>query len=382
MAGTTTARPIIAALPVETGGVRFEPARPGDDAGIRRLLREQALGGEVRISLEREPCADFAAGIEGERHHTVVARDSSTGDVVGLGSRAVRRVWLNGEPVRIGYLGQLRRAPALEGRIKLLAAGFAELEKTRRPDELPYDLTGIIADNRAARRLLEYGLPGLPAYRPLCEFTTLMFSGRSRLRRGPARVQRGSDEMLPAIAACLQRNLCRYQFAPVWQVEDLRSSVRTRSLRAEDFFVLLDGSRVIACLARWNQCDFKQAVVRGYAPRLKRWRPAINAAYSLTGHPRLPDLGQALDFAYLSHVGVDGDDPGLLVELIQAARAGRELDYLVIGLATGNSMFAALRKSFRAWAYPSVLYLVVPPGVEDPLGELDGRVPHVEAATL
>ncbi len=375
----------VAAPAVEFGGVVFELARAGDDAGIRRLLREQALGGRVRISLEREPSVRFAAGIEGERHHAVVARDRATGCVVGLGSRAVRRVWINGEPARMGYLGQLRRAPALEGRLQLLAAGFAELEKTRRPDELSYDLTSIIADNIAARRLLEYGLPGLPVYRPLGEFTTLMLAGRRRSGRWPAGVQRGYDELLPAIADCLQRNLRRYQFAPVWSVEDLRSAVRTRDLRPEDFFVVLDGSRVIACLARWDQRGFKQAVVRGYAPRLKRWRPVVNAALWLTRRPRLPNQGSALDFAYLSHVAVDGDRHDLLIDRIGAARAGsssRGFDYLVIGLATNNPMLPAVRRSCSARTYPSILYLVIHERREDPLENLDGRIPQVEVATL
>jgi hypothetical protein len=52
-------------------------------------------------------------------------------------------------------------------------------------------LTSIASDNVVARRLLERGLPGMPTYRPLCEFVTLVFR---RVRNGefhkvPARVR-------------------------------------------------------------------------------------------------------------------------------------------------------------------------------------------------
>ena len=385
MAGSSAQSAIAAPPPVPAGTVAFEPARPADDPGIRRLLREQPLGGQVKISLEREPAFEYAAAIEGEPHHAVVARGLAANEIVALGSRAVRPVWVNGEPARMGYLGLLRRAPALEGRLQLLAAGFAELAKTRRPDEFPYDLTSIIADNRAARRLLEYGLPGLPAYRPLCEYTALMIPVRKRARRSPVRVQQAAADLLPAIVDCLQRNLRRYQFAPVWSQADLESPERTRGLRPEDFLVVLEGDQVVACLARWDQRGFKQTVLRGYAPRLARWRPVVNAGLRLMGKPLLPEPGQALNFAYLSHVAVDDDRADLLIDLVRAARcdaARAGLDSLVIGMAAGNPMLPALQRSFPGYACKSVLYLVDWDDGPRAFQGLDERIPHVEVATL
>src|SRR5262245_37849848 len=118
----------------ESRGFTVEPATPSDDSGIRALLREQPLGGAMRITMEREGDSRLAADVEGGPHHLFVVRQVGTGKVVGLGSRAVWSVWMNGSPAKVGYLGLLRRGPELAGRVRLLAEGFAACDRTRQAD--------------------------------------------------------------------------------------------------------------------------------------------------------------------------------------------------------------------------------------------------------
>ncbi len=391
----------------DAGRLVVETARPGDDVGIRELLRGRAMGGMIRLTLEREPCVWHAAAVEGERHHTVVARERASGRILGMGSRAVRDVWIDGERARMGYLTQLRLAPEIAAGRRLLAAGFQSCNRHRRQDELPFDLTSIVADNVPARRLLERGLPGFPRYRRLCRLVTLTIPtlrrsplwGRKRATRAPSPLaplpegegNRGwlalavrKRATLPAIVRCLHRNLRRYQLAPAWTEDDLRSSTRTRGLEATDFLVRTDGDdRVTACLAIWDQRGFKQVVVRDYAPALRRFRPLVNLLLAIAGRPRLPPPGSTLELAYLSHLAVDGDRADVAVKLIRAARreAGRcGLDYLVLSLTEAHPMLGAVRRAFPARELESVLYLVHPEEGTPP--ELDDRCPHVEAATL
>ncbi len=370
-----------------------EAARPGDDDAIRELLRRRAMSGAIRLTLEREPSAWLAAGVEGERHHTVVGRERATGRILGLGSRAVRDVWVDGERARMGYLAQLRLAPELPAGRRLLAAGYRSCDRRRRDDELPYDLTSIVADNAAARRLLERGLPGFPRYHRLARLITLTIP---TLRRSPLpspkrlawsrerSVQRATEAMLPAIADCLERNLRRYQFAPAWTEDDLRSTVRTRDLEATGFLIRSDrGGRVNGCVAIWDQRGFKQVVVRGYAPALRRFRPLVNLLLAAARRPCLPPPGSTLELAYLSHLAIDGDHAGVAVDLIRAARheAGRRgLDYLALSLAESHPMLPAVRRAFPARELESILYLVHPS--DSTIPEVGDRCPYVEAATL
>ncbi len=61
-------------------------ATPADDPEIQRLLRDNPMDGEIRVSLEREPNALLAAAVEEEPHHTVVAREAETGRSWGWGA--------------------------------------------------------------------------------------------------------------------------------------------------------------------------------------------------------------------------------------------------------------------------------------------------------
>lgn len=368
-------------------GLRVDPARAEDDAGIRALLRQQVMDGDIRLTFEREPDVHLAATVEGERHHAFVAR-RPTGEVVGLASRAVRRAWVGGEPRWVGYLAQLRRVSSLKGGRHLLRQGFEACAATRRDDELPFDLTSIVSGNDEARRLLECGLPGLPTYRRLCHFSTLTFETRSA-KANDLRVSVGTPDLLPAIADCLQRNLRRQDFAPVWRSEDLRDPERTRDLDARDFLVIMDGAenggRVRACVAVWDQRRFKQVVVRGYRGALGTFLPLVNVGLRLTGRPRLPRTGEPLALGFLSHVAVNDQDLDLLPPLIDAARdvaARRGLAYLSAGFARRNPLADVVREATGARRLESLLYLVGRQSDVDLwLDRVSGR-PHVEVATL
>ena len=370
---------------MRSGEVVVGPATPADDPELRRLLRDNPMDGAIRVSLEREPNAFLAAAVEGEPHHTIVARHRRDG-VVGMGSRSVWNAFVDGEPRRLGYLSQLRVDRAFRGRKRLLTAGYELLRSFRRPDELPFDLTSIVADNDVARRLLGAGVPGLPTYREIEGLMTLILPISSRIgrRKGPG-IERGSRESIPEIAACLERNRRRYQLAPRFSADDLLSPERSRGLAPDDFFLAVAGGEVRGCLALWDQSGFKQVVVRGYAPRLARFRPWINRLAPLLGTPRLPEPGRLLPHAYVSHLAVDGDDPDLFKILMEAAYAEahlRQYVYLAVGLAARHPWLAWLKRRFRPREYASTLYAVHWDDGAEAVARLDGRMPHVEAALL
>lgn len=342
------------------------------------------MDGDIRLTFEREPDYFLSAGIEGDRHHAFVARDES-GQIRGLCSRAVRAVWFNGAPARIGYLGQLRCELPLRGSLRPLVDGFTSCAATHLEDELPFDLTSIMADNHRARRLLEKGLPGLPEYRPLTEFRTLLIPKRQRPGRvdSAIRIEPGSPAAAPEIAAFLQSQLQRFQFPPLWTASDLLSERVSRDLRIEDFLIARHGDAIVACAALWDQSRFRQTVVRGYAPRLARARHLVNFWMRLTGRPRLSSVGDPVRFGAISHFAVEDDEPrialALLGAIFEAAKA-RPFDYLVLGHSGERRLARPVEDSLSARILSSILYTVHYQGSE--AVEFDGRVPHVEVATL
>jgi hypothetical protein len=363
-------------------GFRAERAELADDPALRRLLRDRQMEGQISLTLEREPSFRRAQSIEGDLHYTIVVRDTETGAVLGMGSRSVREVFVNGERRRLGYLGSLRAAPGRRGLVRL-SAGYREVEATRRPDELPFDVTSVVEDNSPARRLLERGLPGLPRYMPLCDYRTLLIPVGRSMRWRDSRVTEATSQDYTEIADCLDRNMRRYQFGPAFCESELRSNERSRDLRAEHFVVVREHGRIVACAACWDQRHFKQVVVRGYAPLLARARPALNLALRVGGRPRLPAVGSQIPMAYVSHLAVDGDRRELVLALIDAMRRRcmhTTIEALTIGFSRRHPLLPAIEGRYPTRSYDSCIYRVQWPGA--PEFELDSRVPHLEVAAL
>ena len=360
-------------------------AAAADDEDVRRLLREHALPGDVALTFEREPDSAIAAGIEGDVHQTMVARERAGGRIAGIASRAERDVFLNGRPARLGYLGQLR-ADLRGHRVgALLDEGFAFCRSLHEQGHVPAYLTAIVEQNHAARRLL-CGLrsPSAPRFVRAGGLVTLAIPRARRQRlRVPAgiEIRQGSVELLPDIVACLDRNGRRCQFTPRWTIDDLLSARRTPGLEPRDFLVAIAGGRVTGCAAIWDQRGFKQAIVRGYSQRLARWRRVVNLAGSWLDVPALPAIGRPLPFVYLSHVAIDDDRPDVAAALVSEARrrlpAG--VTYMVTAFAEGSPMLLA---AGRHRTYRSVLYLACWPDGQRLVESLDARLPHPEVAIL
>src|SRR6266404_4210375 len=118
--------------------MRFEihTATAADDAGIRGLLRRAPMPGRIRLTYEREP--DFSRGCEvtGEDCRVLVACPEGSGEIVGMASRSVRRMFVNGRQQRLGYFGHLRIDSPYRGRW-LISRGFAEMKGWHDRDPLP-----------------------------------------------------------------------------------------------------------------------------------------------------------------------------------------------------------------------------------------------------
>jgi hypothetical protein len=368
---------------------RFEIslATAADDAEIRQMLREHPLPGDVTVGLEREPDSHLSAAIEGDVHQTIVARERRTGRLAAIASRSVHNAYMNGEIRRLGYLGQLRIAPAFRAARRLLDAGFTFCRDLHQNGDAPFYLASVIADNRKASRfLLGLRAGNVPSFRPAGRFSTLVIP-RVRSRRvslSGFEIRRGSIDLLEGIAGCLARSGRNHQFARAWTTATLTSPEAVRGLAIEDFVVALRAGAVVGCVARWDQRAFKQAVVRGYSPRLSRWRWLANATSSITGLLKLPPVGTRLDFVYLSHLAIDDDRPDVASSLIAVACRDltSDVDYVVTGLAADRPLLGALTRRFSHRLYHSDLYTAFWDDGRTAVDALDARLPHPELALL
>lgn len=369
-----------------SGNLIFEAGTAATEGQLRKLLRENPVSGEIHVSLEREPDAFHAAATSGDRFQMMLAFDGDTRELLGSGGRFELEMFINGQPRRIGYFGELRAQGGLRQRRQLLFGAYRKMYEFHESGSVPYYMTTIVADNTPARRLLEAKLGDMPTYEPLEPMVTFTIpAGAGARRRAARRVAAATDADLAEIASALARQGVDYQFHPVWKEEVLRSQDRCRGLAARDFLLCRDDSELTGCLALWDQRTFKQTVIRGYSKRLGRLRPFFNLVAPLLSRPRLPSPGAQLQSAFLSHVVVQPDDVDTLVSLTSHAcsvAAQHGLDYVMLAFAERHPLASALRKHFPCHEYVSMIYLVYWDDGAAAAAELDGRLPHPEVAIL
>jgi hypothetical protein len=365
----------------------FEAATAATEPKLRKLLRENPLSGEINVSLEREPNAFHAARTSGDEFQLMLAFAGDEQQVIGSGGRFELTAYINGTARQIGYFGELRADGGLRQRRRLMLGSYRKMRQYHESGNVPYYLTTIVADNTAARRLLEAGLGDMPTYQPLESIVTFTIPARAgaRRRRSSRRIEHGTDSQLGVIADAIARHGPNYQFHPVWTEQVLRSKDRCRGLGAEDYLLCRDGEQLLGCLALWDQRSFKQTVIRGYSKRLARARPLLNVAAPLLSRPRLPSPGSRLESAFLSHVAVAPDDEQTLVALVGRAckeALARELDYVMIAFAERNPLADVIRRRFPCHKYVSMIYVVYWEDGATAANQLDDRIPHPEVAIL
>jgi hypothetical protein len=377
MEGTILDRKLMTA---RTGRVPFALATQADDADIRRLLRENPMPGKITLTLEREPNYFADAGLPGIENQTIIANED--GRVVCVGNCAIRKRFVNGQVHSVGYLGGLRLDAQVAGRFDILRRGYEFFRKLQADKPADFYFTSIAADNAPARKFLERGLPGMPAYEFIGEFVTALLPVKSFV---PVSAGLKMDNLnFNELLECLDKHGRSYQFAACWSEREL-SALQSLSLKTDDFRTVRDGGGILACAALWDQRTFKQTVICGYVPWLAATRPVVNFAAGIVGTPRLPAVGSMLAHAFLSHFAVAPEKMDALHELVVklcALAGGRGIEFLTLGFAANDPRLAMIRARFKRREYRSRIYIVRWPNMGGAASQLDGRVLQPELALL
>jgi hypothetical protein len=362
---------------------RLYLATEEDEPAIRRLFRTSPVPGHVTVTYEREPDFFRGCGVTGHGYRVVVARHEPTGELAGVVCRAKRRVWIDGREEEVGYLSGVRVDERFRGRW-LVPRGLKFLGELDADDPVPIHLATITGENREARGLLvERPRPGFPRFEEVGRLHTAVIPVRvTPATRNPATgVRSAVPEDLPRIVSFLNERGRGRQYSQVYSEEDFLGSA-TLGFRVEDFVVFEIDGRPSGVVGLWDQSAYKQTVVREYSRKLGWTRPLYDAAARLTRRHPLPAPGEPLMSAYAAFLCVADDDRSVFRALLRrllGLAAGRGHAYLVVGLAANNPLLAELRR-YAHVPYNSTLYTVSWRG--GPHATPDGRIPHVEVATL
>lgn len=360
----------------------FSLAGEAEDEELRNLLRRIAMPGNITLSFQREPSFMLAERAGSIASQVMVCRDRTKGQIVGMGSRSIRDVYIDGKPARVGYLSMLRGVPEARGNIAL-ARGYRYLRELHADGAVPYYFTTILDDNTEAKNLLTSARGGLPVYKPLAQLTTYLIPlRRNRFRKNASNaVSKVNQHQLSEAVAFLQQWNSRYQFAPFYTLEDiLGQSKLLPAFCWENFSIYQENGEIRGTLGVWDQQSFKRTVVTAYSRKMQFARPFYNLYATITGNPGLPTTGSEIKLLYASFLSGDQNAFEALLEQILKDWSGKSYDYLSVGMCADNplSQLAARYATQRISSTVYVVYWqdesVMPPEADRPV--------HVEIATL
>jgi hypothetical protein len=364
----------------------FESARADDDEALRQLVASEPVPGAITIRYCREPSFFAASSLLATSWQVFVCRHRPSGGLAAVASRAVRRLFVNGAPTEVGYLGQLRIASGFQGRA-LLRQGFRSLRPLIDDGGVAGHVTTIIEGNGEARGLLvDHARPGLPRYREVGRLETLALAARELGARRPdgCALATGADVDLGEVVAFLNREGARRQFATHHSEADFGGErPATRDFALSELLVARRQGAIVGTLGLWDQSAFRQSVVQAYEGALATWRRALNCVAPLMGRPQLPAPGTRLRYGYACFGAIAGDDTAVfnwLVRLVLARARARGLECVLLGLDSRDPL-RAIARQLRPVVYASRIYAVA--WEEDALHRmLDARPTGLEVAAL
>jgi hypothetical protein len=364
---------------------KFALATPEDDVQLRLRMAADRMEGKISVSFRREPNYFAGCAVQGESVQVIKCTDRVTGQIVGLGSRLIQKVYLNGQPTRIGYLTDLRGDPNYR-RGTLLARGYQFLRQLHEADPVPFYYSLILEGNEAALGNLVGGRAGLPIYKDLGLILTpaihLDFA-KPAIQLPGVHFERGSRARLPEILAFIHQWRSQKQFTPCYSIEDF-DSPRLNGFQPRNFYLAIKENRIIGTIAAWDQRKFRQTYIEQYDQQLALARPFYNLLAQFTALKSLPAPGTTIPYFYVAFIAIEDNNPEIFRALLRDLYRDRcrgPWNYFVVGLHERDPL-AEVLKEYRQISIAGRLFTIYYPDGETSVQALDERVPHVEMAIV
>lgn len=356
-----------------------------DDAQIRAQVRRNSMPGSISLTSDYDPSFFSAIQIEGYEHRVIVAESADL--IVGVGLMTKRRMYLDGVPSTVGYISSLRTDPAIRSTTAIARGNRIMKRVSDEWADVPFYLCAILQDNPEARRIITSGRAGLP---PCMELGTMYSAAIPLIKRRPLRpvggirIVRGSIVGADRIVVFLNRVGRGKQFFPVYTVDDLTSDDGIlKDLQLDDFYVALEGDKILGVTACWNQLAFRRMVVTGYAGYARRLRPLLAPLAGALHLAPMPNPGEPLRNVYAACIAIEGDNPQvfrLLLNAILHNEYNTGKTFLVAGLMEGDPLLPALKR-YLHFPTRTDIFAMGWNGLEA-ASRLDGRPPYLELAGL
>lgn len=344
------------------------------------------MEGSIAVTSRREPSYFAACHVQGKTVEILKGVDTEKNKIACFGGRFISPVYINGEVRDIGYLADLRVEEGYRGS-GILPRAFGYIRERHMLNPVPFYTTMILGGNEKARKILTSGRVGLPTYHSFGKvLTPAVFLNRpkAKISMPGITIERGCRDKIFDIFSFIRDCFRQKQFAPYYESSDLDQR-RLLGLKAEDFFLAVKNNQIVGCVALWDQKDFRQMHVEGYAGALKLAKPFYNLLSRSGAFKPLPEEEEAIPYYYLSLISIKDNDPEIFRYLLwhvynETCRS--KWSFFICGLHEKDPLAKVLDeyKKIDTFGY---LYCVYFPDLDvNPLESLDERIPYIEVACL
>ena len=311
----------------------IRPTCEEDAPGLSELLADTPQEGSIQLNFEREPNYFRATDVGTTTRDLWVMEDTEKNIIAGAFSMGYRDVFANGSRTSMRYGSDLRIHRDYQGGRTLLRF-FKALKDIIKDD---YYQTVILEENEASLKTVGGNrIKVQPKYYPFRRHRTNMIELRRREKHRISRtVRRAEHADIPAMQAFFDANAPQKQFYPCYDFSLIGSDdTYYRDISLTDFLLAFDGDELVGMTGLWDQKQFKQTRIAGYAKGIQYVRPIYNLYTKIFGGLSLPPAGSLTSYIYL-HCNVFKDNRSdIFADLLAFARTelkDTQYDALVVG---------------------------------------------------
>ena len=354
--------------------VEFSLMTDADNRGVLDLINSTYTKGEIEILFSKSPNYLSAMKMTADTIQAVVGKIEDRIEV--LGTRSLKKAYINGEETTLGYLSDLRVSQNAK-KMNSLSKGFQYIRTLMQDNRAKLHIATIIEDNRHGKIALTWKnkSPDVPNFYDLGLMNTYflipVLPKFFKLSSDKINITRGSFNDLDEITEFLNTEGKKKQFFPVYTKEFF---LNLPNFNPQDFYIAKKDNKIAGIVAKWDQTPFKQAVIKKYN---KKWI----FIKRLTGNI-LPEENETIKQFYVSFITIKDNNNKIFEALLnQVYEDNKHYKYFSLILHENDGLNNSLKKYFTV-KYKSRLYITEFSDDNHIKKLVDNRTPYLELAGL
>ena len=237
-----------------------------DNREVLDLINSTSVKGNIEVSFTKEPDYLMALKVCADDVQAVIGKVNDKVEI--LGTRSLKKVYINGEKETLGYLSDLKISENAK-KIHALSEGFKYMKSFMDDKRAKLHIATIIEDNKQGKVALTWANknPNIPNFYDLGIMNTyFILPLLPKFISEKVRIIRASADVLDDIVEFLNTEGRKKQFFPVYTKEYF---LNLPNFNTDDFYVATENNKIVGVMAKWEQTPFKQVIIKKYN---KKWK--------------------------------------------------------------------------------------------------------------